>query len=212
VRFAVMAYDELTTNVPEHSDLSPAKYWDRRARGLGATVRRPAVSCGEENLLQFPGDPYSTENILIHEFAHAMHEMGFNTVEPDFHQTLSSLYKRAMDEGLWEGKYAARNPMEYWAECVQSFFGTNRENDHDHNHVDTRKELAEYDPRIHGLIERSFRQHDWRYVFPSEREEKGHLAGWDRATAPRFAWDPALQKAYDEHEAKKREERGRRDG
>ncbi|MFQ5808669.1 MAG: alpha/beta hydrolase [Armatimonadota bacterium] len=31
-----MSEDEFTTDVPEHSDLEPAAYWDRRARGLGA--------------------------------------------------------------------------------------------------------------------------------------------------------------------------------
>ena len=75
VRFAVMAHDELTTQIPEHSDLQPDFYWDRRARGLGSTPARPAVSCGEENLLNYSGDPYSTENILVHEFSHAIHQM-----------------------------------------------------------------------------------------------------------------------------------------
>jgi alpha-glucosidase len=69
VRFAVMAPTEMTTDVPEHSDLTPKDYWDRRARGLGATRARPAVSCGEENLLNLRGDRYPRENILIHEFA-----------------------------------------------------------------------------------------------------------------------------------------------
>ena len=58
VRFAVMAHNELTTQIPEHSDLQPDYYWDRRARGLGSTPSRPAVSCGEENLLSYQGDPY----------------------------------------------------------------------------------------------------------------------------------------------------------
>ncbi|MHA3772162.1 hypothetical protein ACXR0O_11545 [Verrucomicrobiota bacterium sgz303538] len=56
VRFAVMAYNEYTTDIPEHSTLQPQVYWDRRARGLGATQERPAVSCAEENLLAYPGD------------------------------------------------------------------------------------------------------------------------------------------------------------
>ncbi|MAS79326.1 MAG: hypothetical protein CMI25_02795, partial [Opitutae bacterium] len=41
-RFVIMARDEYTTDVPEHSDLRPAIYWDQRARGLGATDERPA--------------------------------------------------------------------------------------------------------------------------------------------------------------------------
>src|SRR5437764_2385092 len=56
VRVAVMARTEVTTDVPEHRDLRPKGYWDKRARGLGATPIRPAVSCAEENLLGYPGD------------------------------------------------------------------------------------------------------------------------------------------------------------
>src|SRR5262249_45526100 len=101
VRFAVMAWSELTTDIPEHSDLQPGKYWDRRARGLGSTKRRPAVSCGEENLLNYPGDPYAKENILIHEFAHAIHQMGLNTIDETFDERLRKTYRRTMDKGLW---------------------------------------------------------------------------------------------------------------
>ena len=103
VRFAVMAYSELTTDIPEHSDLQPDYYWDRRARGLGSTPVRPAVSCGEENLLNYSGDPYSTENILVHEFAHAIHQMGLNTVDPDFDGRLEvTAYNAAKEKGLWK--------------------------------------------------------------------------------------------------------------
>ena len=38
--------------------MTPKAYWDKRARGLGATPERPAVSCGEENLLNLQGDWY----------------------------------------------------------------------------------------------------------------------------------------------------------
>src|SRR4051812_35836383 len=78
VRCAVMARDEFTTAIPEYSTLRPAQYWDKRARGLGASRDRPAVSCGEENLLCYRGDPYASENILVHEFAHAIHQMALN--------------------------------------------------------------------------------------------------------------------------------------
>lgn len=36
VRLAIMAPNEFTTDVPEHSSLRPREYWDQRARGLGA--------------------------------------------------------------------------------------------------------------------------------------------------------------------------------
>src|SRR4051812_29125286 len=43
VRVAVMASGERTTDIPEHRDLKPASYWNRRARGLGGET----TSCGE---------------------------------------------------------------------------------------------------------------------------------------------------------------------
>lgn len=201
-RFAVMACDEMTTMIPEHSDLTPSKYWDRRARGLGATRQRPCVSCGEENLLRYPGDPYHTENILVHEFGHAIHEMGLNRLDDQFNDRLRAIYDQAMEEKLWEGKYAATNHHEYWAEGVQSYFDTNRENDHDHNHVDTREELAEYDPRLFALIDDAFRQNEWRYVRPEDRpaEQREHLAGYDPAAAPTFHWPDGLEEWYRDYE------------
>jgi hypothetical protein len=113
VRFAVMAPTEMTTDIPEHSDLVPKEYWDKRARGLGATPQRPAVSCGEENLLNLKGDRYAKENILIHEFAHAIHEMGLNNIDRRFDLRLRAAYARAMEMGLWDKTYAATNHKEY---------------------------------------------------------------------------------------------------
>lgn len=196
VRFAIMAPDEFTTDIPEHSDLTPKKYYDRRARGLGPTKQRPAVSCGEENLLCLKGDPYGTENILIHEFAHAIHLMGLNTTDPKFDARLKETYEAAMREKLWEGKYASRNKEEYWAEGVQSYFDTNRLPDHDHNHVRTRESLTKYDPQLAVLIDETFRRTPWRYVRPDAREAPGHLLGFDRSQAGRFEW-PAELKSID---------------
>ncbi|MGV3772736.1 MAG: hypothetical protein ACO1QB_07540 [Verrucomicrobiales bacterium] len=194
VRFTVMAYNEMTTQVPEHSDLTPASYWDRRARGLGATKARPSVSCGEENLLGFPGDPYRTENIFIHEFAHAIHKMGLNSVDPGFDERLLKVYDAAMAKGLWKGKYAAGNRSEYWAEGVQSWFDTNRENDHDHNHVNTRAELREYDPALAALVQEVFGDKPWRYQRPVERSqpENAHLGQYDFKSSPKFEWPKGL--------------------
>lgn len=197
-RFSVMAVAERTVDVPEHSDLTPPEWWNRRARGLGATKIRPAVSCGEENLLGCPGDPYAAENILVHEFAHAIHDMALRVVDPSFDGRLQKTYQRAMAAGLWKGKYAATNRHEYWAEAVQSWFGTNREDDHDHNHVDTREELVAYDPAVAKLCAEVFGlKNDWQYVRPDHpsRIGKGHLQGLDRAQLPKFAWTEAEKKA-----------------
>ena len=205
VRYVVMGVNEYTTDVPEHSDLTPARYWDRRARGLGATFSRPAVSCGEENLLCLKGDPYKTENILIHELAHAVHEMGLVTTDPTFDKRLKQIYWQALEEGLWEGTYAASNRMEYWAEMVQSWFDTNRENDNQHNHINTRAELREYDPRVAALCEEVFGDRAWRYKKPALREDAPHLKGFDSSAAPGFRWPDEMDAAYKAHDAQERQ-------
>lgn len=164
VRFVVMAPTEMTTDVPEHSDLTPKDYWDGRARGLGATHHRPAVSCGEENLLNLEGDRYPKENILIHEFAHAIHEMGLASIDKQFDARLEACFESAIASGLWKDTYAATNHKEYWAEAVQSYFDCNNPADSQHNEVNTREELAEYDPALFELIDEVFSGTPWRYV------------------------------------------------
>ena len=193
---AIMAYNEYTTDIPEHADLEPKDFWDRRARGLGPTKRRPCVSCAEENLLQLKGDPYLGENILIHEFAHAIHE-ALKLQSPSFDRDLEQVYKMAIKAGLWSEKYAAVNHYEYFAECVQSYFGDNRENDASHNHVNTREELKGYDPRIYELVDKLFQGNAWQYLAPSQRKGK---SPHPRSSYPNktFEWPPHLERAMAE--------------
>lgn len=189
-RLAVMAYNEFTTDVPEHRHLKPRVFWDRRARGLGATLSAPAVSCAEENLLEHPNDPYFEECICIHEFAHAIHQMGMKDIDPTFDNRLKKSFAEAIEAGKWKNTYAASNPMEYWAEGVQSWFDDNRESDALHNHVNTRQELLEYDPSLARLCQQVFGDFAWRYRKPSQRavNEKKHLQGIQPENLPRFQW------------------------
>ena len=214
-RLCIMAHDEFTTDLPEFAWLgrqrapgfpriSGKDYWDARARGLGGSETDPLCSCGEENLLGYPGDPYAAENILIHEFAHNIHLRGMVNVDPTFDARLKATFDAAMKAGLWKGKYASVNHHEYFAEGVQSWFDDNRENDHDHNHVNTRAELLEYDPGLAAICREVFGDTVLKYTKPATRLT-GHLAGYDPATAPRFAWPDRLRAAKDEiHRAAER--------
>ena len=194
VRVAVMATDEFSTDIPEHHDIAPKDYWDRRARGLGATLARPAVSCGEENLLGYAGDPYPTENILVHEFGHVIHERGMYLLDGNFDRQLRAAYDAAQREGLWQGTYAGTNHKEYWAEGVQSWFDTNRENDPDHGPINTRAELKAYDPRLAELLAKVLGDGEWRYLPPARRDPPSpHLAGFDPAQAPTFTWPERIK-------------------
>lgn len=202
-RLVVMAHREFTTDVPEHSKMRPKDYWDARARGLGGSRKDPVCSCGEENLLAYKGDPYSTECILIHEFAHNIHLRGMVIVDPTFDDRLKKSYEHAMATGLWKTKYASVNHAEYFAEGVQSWFNNNRPPDHDHNHVDTRKELREYDPGLAELCEEVFGDTELVYTKPATRLS-GHLKGFDPETAPEFVWPKRLDAVIQEIKEKAR--------
>ena len=186
VFLVVMAHDEYTTDVPEQRDMKPRVYWDRRARGLGGSP----VSCAEENILCFPGDPYSTENILIHEFAHIVHGSALRTLDPTFDERLKAAYESALEKGLFAGTYAATDRAEYWAEAVQDWFDDNRQNDSLHSHVNTRTELLEYDPALATLVEEVLGNGEWRYLKPAKRAAAGraHLADLDLSKLPHFRW------------------------
>jgi hypothetical protein len=191
-RLIVIAHNEFTTDIPEYARLKPKDYWDARARGLGGSRTDPVCSCAEENMLAYQGDPYHAENILIHEFAHNIHLRGMVRVDKTFDDRLKKAYQSAMANGLWAGVYASTNHHEYFAEGVQSWFNNNRPPDHDHNHVDTRNELREYDPGLAALCEEVFGETGLLYTKPETRLT-GHLAGYDPKTAPAFAWPERLQ-------------------
>jgi hypothetical protein len=202
-RMCIIAYNEFTTDLPEFSrlrrprefsTLSDKDYWDARARGTGGSQRDPYCSCGEENLLGYPGDPYEAECILIHEFAHNIHLRGMVKVDATFDQRVKLAYDKAMADGLWKGVYASVNHHEYFAEGVQSWFDNNRPPDHDHNHVDTRAELIEYDPGLADLCREVFGDTVLKYSKPATRLT-GHMAGYDPSKAPKFEWPERLKQA-----------------
>jgi hypothetical protein len=160
---------------------------------LGATPDNPAVSCGEENLLDYPGDPYPRENIFIHEFAHAIHETGLVRTDRTFDERLRAAHRSAVERGLWKNTYAATNPNEYWAEGVQAWFDDNAPPDALHNEVRTRDRLKGYDPQLAALCLEVFGDKGWRYVRPVARDAEGHahLADYRRDSLPRFSWRDA---------------------
>jgi hypothetical protein len=204
-RLCILAHDEFTTEQPEWAwlgkvpvpgfeSMSIKDYRDARARGMGGSATDPFCSCAEENLLAYDSDPYSTECIFIHEFAHNIHLRGLANVDATFDQRVKASYEAAMKAGLWKGKYASVNHHEYFAEGVQSWFDNNREDDHDHNHVNTRNELLTYDPGLAALCREVFGDTELKYTKPATRLT-GHLAGYDPAKAPKFVWPERLKKA-----------------
>jgi alpha-glucosidase len=162
--FMVMTPTEMTTDVPEQKHLKndTKTNWDKRARGLGGRLS----SCGEENLLNLKGDRYNQENILIHEFNHAIHQYGLKEVDPTFDDRLRQTYRKAMDKELWKDTYVANNASEYWAEGVQAYFDCMRPQ----FGANTREKLKEYDRDLFALVDEVYKQSKFRYVRYDKRK------------------------------------------
>ena len=160
-RVAIMARYEGTTDLPEHHYLvnDTSLNWDLRARGLGGTIEVPLTSCAEENVLAYQIDKYHAEDILIHEFAHAIHCIGIIQVDTAFNTRLNALYQKAMKSGILDNTYRSSTMEEYFAEGVQDWFNVNAEvprTDGKHNWCNTREELQEFDPELYQLISEYF--------------------------------------------------------
>ncbi|MEX0645926.1 MAG: hypothetical protein WD076_11480, partial [Parvularculaceae bacterium] len=167
-RVAIMASSEQTSDIPEHATLALPKdeppqdaqaFWNARARGLGGTVAAPLTTGAQENLLCEAVDRYKGEDIFLHEFAHAIHHLGITFVDPNFESDLQTTYDAAKAARRWQETadiYAMENPIEYFAEGVQSWFNVNLQGGNIHNQVDTRAELQTYDPGLYALIAKFF--------------------------------------------------------
>jgi len=162
-RVAIMGRYEGTTDLPEHRYLvnDTTLNWDLRARGLGGTIEEPLTSCAEENILAYQIDKYHAEDILIHEFAHAIHLIGIIQVDTAFNTRLQALYEKAKASGILDNTYRITDKEEYFAEAVQDWFNVNAEMPHadgKHNWCNTREELKEYDPDLYQLLSEYFPQ------------------------------------------------------
>ena len=80
--------------------------------------------------------------------------------------------------------YATRNRGEYFAEMYQTWYDTNRTNDHDHNHIHTRDQLREYDVEATAFLEKVTKGSEWRFTSPLTRAGEGHLANYDPDNSP----------------------------
>lgn len=160
-RVGIMARYEGTTDIPEHAPLAndTTLNWDLRARGLGGDMELPLTTCAEENLLCYQIDKYHAEDILIHEFAHAIHLIGIAPISPDFNALLQEKLDDAIAADKYLKTYAATNIYEYWAEGVQNWFNVNAEvksPDGKHNWVNTREDMKRYDPQLYKIISNYF--------------------------------------------------------
>jgi hypothetical protein len=213
VRVGIIAVVEYTMDIPENQSrrrmaLLQAAFQDRRSRGLGGL---PLATCAEENLLNLRGDPYTAENITIHEFSHTV-ASAMRRSDPAWYRQLRDTYDQAMKEGLFASSYSATNEQEYWAEGAQAWFdcAAQRKDATVHSGIWNRDQLKAYDPRLADILQGIYGDGDWRYVKSTNRplrvgektylrspSELAHLAGINRPAFPTFSFNnsPRIQAA-----------------
>ena len=194
VRFVVIGHTEITTDIPEYSDQGP-DFLVYRFRGLGGggLSGHIAVSSSEENLLHYPGG--GSHSIMIHEWAHAIHRFGLNTVDSTFDNRLQIAYAAAIEKGLWQGTYASSDRGEYWAVGTRAWFYPNV-GDSSYNYGNTRQALKEYDPGLAALLAEVYGDSGWRYTSPAARIHLPHLQGFNPQDSPTFQGWPELEAVY----------------
>jgi hypothetical protein len=175
VRVGVIAQEEAITDFPEHRHwkkpspddprltacelkhfarieaMSDRDYWNARARGIGGTF----TTVGAENLLAMPGSRYFGENILVHEFSHAIFS-AIQRADPALYAEVERAYRAARAAGKWKGDYASVTIQEYWAEGTQFWFETNMLARLDEREVLSAKDLRAYDRALYRALRKAY--------------------------------------------------------
>lgn len=207
VYITVMAYNEMTTDMPETRRMSP--WWDKRARGLGGNP----VTCAEENILSFRGDPYVGESIFLHEFAHGVHGQ-LGRLDRTFAKRLQAPYNKAKKTGRFRG-YGLTSLGEFFAEGVQSWLHCNRAGGLEVLdgkgkllcRINTRKQVREHMPEFAAFLDEVFRKSTWTHEPVLQRLGQPHLKGYDPAKAPTFVWPKKVLEAFKRIEAERAQKR-----
>ena len=104
----LIGHAELTSQLPQFSSAKTGReldFYNWRNRGfLTRRNDRPTVVFAEEDVLEYEGG-MRLESILIHEFGHVIHGVGFDKGLQD---RLTECFKKAKESGLWNDGRAAQ--------------------------------------------------------------------------------------------------------
>lgn len=160
VFLAVFALGENAYDIPEHR--MGYLMATRGVEGFGGDI----ASVSESNVIRLRygrnATAYRNESILAHEFGHSIHLSGINELEDQsLARRVVYCYEHALSEGLFPNTYAISNCEEYFATLCTIWFnvmqeGTDGTWDGVRGPVNTRAELAEYDPEGYELMSTIF--------------------------------------------------------
>ena len=146
---------------PPYPGVAPRAEYHPDAGWLKANRRNPVMAKGVEftNVQTFEAETLRMPVVVLHELAHAYHDqvLGFDQAD------IVAAYKKAKESksydrverwhgvigrpNTFERAYAMTNPMEYFAESTEAFFGRND------FFPFTRDELEKHDPTIFKVLQ-----------------------------------------------------------
>jgi len=145
---------------PQYPNTPPRAEYHPDATWLRENGRDPAMAKGIEftNISIFESETRRMPVFVLHELVHAYHD----SVLDNNHPGIVAAYGKAKASGKYDhvqrrdasGKvsiekaYAMTNPLEYFAETTEAFFGTND------FFPFTRAELQQHDPEMFALLEK----------------------------------------------------------
>lgn len=104
----LIGHDELTSQLPQFTSDKTGKeldFYNWRSRGfLTRRNGRPTVVFAEEDVLEYEGG-MKLESILIHEFGHVIHGVGF---DKGLQERLTECFEAAKESGIWNDGRAAQ--------------------------------------------------------------------------------------------------------
>lgn len=143
-------------NEPHHPCMAyhPDSGW-LRDHGMNPDKARCVEVANARNFLSWTLEqPWMVLHELAHGFHHQFQPDGFENVE------IRAAYDQAVGNGSYKSvlrtngdkvsAYAAENPMEYFAEATEAFFGTND------FFPFVRPELRQYDPKLYELLRKAW--------------------------------------------------------
>ena len=195
LRVVVLADGENVTDLPECRSL------EVKGQIFSCSKKLPRLVIGQDYVLN---PEKFGDNVLVKEFAKAIVNMvatrpedpnfekttrnkqqyelyGVVRVDERFMKKLVDLYNNAQNKGLMKKTAANMNPIEYFAEGVQSWFDSNAKNDL--SDIKTRSDLQSQDPDLAAFLADTFKHtqregFDWRCTFQAQGEKKSAASGY----------------------------------
>ena len=122
--------------------------------GVGGNTILPITSiCDMDILCNNENRKYKNENILIHEFAHAIMDIGMYLGDRSKYNKIIDIYNNQYKPTIKDCStmYSCLSPFELWAESTQSWFNATRRTDVDEN-IENVNNIKNNYPQLYQLL------------------------------------------------------------